>query len=132
HEEGDSHDHAHSHEHSHLEVEPAKQVQMSMARMAVAAGIIPCPLSITIMLLAVTKNMFFLGALTVLGIALGIVTVLSAVGMITIKTKATLQKYSDRKPGKMGLFVHEAMHYLGAVLIILLGIGLGFLYMPSF
>jgi ABC-type nickel/cobalt efflux system permease component RcnA len=103
-----------------------------MVRMAVVAGIIPCPLSITIMLLAVTQNIYFIGLLTVGGIALGIITVLSTVGILIIKTKETLRQISDDHHGEgWAHTLHHAMDYLGAVLIILLGLGLGFLYMPT-
>lgn len=108
-------------------------MKKSMFRMALAAGIIPCPLSITIMLLSVTNNMFFLGFLTVFGIAVGIILVLSGVGILTIKTKDKVLHYSEIHQGHdMAHTIHHAMDYASAVLIILLGIGLTILYLPSF
>ena len=136
-----AHDHNHadssSHAHDHMppnchEPESPGEMKKNMFRMAFAAGSIPCPLSITIMLVAVTQNIFLLGVITVLGIAAGIITVLSTVGILVIKTKDSILAYSDHHSHSLSHWIHISMDYIGAVLIILLGIGLSLLYMPSF
>ncbi len=101
----------------------------NMVRSVMAAGMIPCPLSITIMLLAVTQNVFFQGLLSVLGIALGMMILLSIAGITAIKAKDAIRVLSETRKGAAAK-IHNALEYAGAILIICFGAGLCFLYMP--
>jgi len=101
----------------------------NMVRAVMAAGMIPCPLSITIMLLAVTQNVFLQGLLAVLGIALGMMILLSIAGITAIKAKDAIRAFSETRKG-FATKLHNAIEYAGAIMIICFGAGLCFLYMP--
>ncbi len=101
----------------------------NMVRAVMAAGMIPCPLSITIMLLAVTQNVFLQGLLAVAGIALGMMILLSLAGITAIKAKDAIRVLSESRKGA-ATKLHNALEYAGAIMIICFGAGLCFLYTP--
>ena len=71
------------------------------------------------------------GFVSVLGIALGMIIVLSVVGIVTIKAKDGVNRLSrgtEEKPGKL----LTAVEYIGPCLVILAGLGMALLYMPQF
>jgi nickel/cobalt transporter (NicO) family protein len=91
------------------------------------AGIVPCPLSVTVMMLALTNNVPLLGIVGVCGIMLGMFVLLSGVGAITVITKRQLQR-----PGPVIMRLRQGVELAGGALIILAGVTLGLLYYPGY
>ncbi|HEY3319612.1 MAG TPA: nickel/cobalt efflux transporter [Planctomycetota bacterium] len=105
HDHGHTHDHGHSHDHGHGdhshmdEDEHAKAHAASMPEyvargerptlwqvcaFGAAGGLIPCPASITVMLLALSTKAQALGILAVLGFSLGLAIALVSVGLLIV------------------------------------------------
>lgn len=101
----------------------------NMLKVAFAAGIIPCPLSIMVLLLAVSMNAWLLGGLTVAGIVLGMFVLLTAVGGAVILSRKALQKRSTEERPWVGA-LYRKLDLIGAVLILTMGTGLSLLYLP--
>jgi nickel/cobalt transporter (NicO) family protein len=103
----------------------------TMRKWIYAAGFIPCPLSITIMMVSVSHNILLLGLLSVISISVGMMMVLTVAGLIAMVAKSTTYTYSSRRWG-IASKLHDGVEFFGASLIILFGIGLILLYMPKF
>jgi nickel/cobalt exporter len=91
---GDHHDHAHmddvAHAKAHAETLPAyvksgeKPTVGQIIGFGAAGGMIPCPASITVMLLALSTGRTSLGIFTVFGFSLGLALALVGVGVIVV------------------------------------------------
>ena len=101
----------------------------SMFGVILLAGMIPCPLSITIMLMAVSLQAYWLGLFTVIGVSLGTAALLSLVSVLVIKGRAGLFARGD-KNSATAVRLNNITSFAGALLIILLGVGLCVLYSP--
>ncbi len=104
--------------------------RQSASRWIFAAGLIPCPLSITVMLVAVTHNILFLGLITVISISAGMMIVLMVAGLMAMVTNATVYTYSSRRWG-IASKLHGYLEFCGAIMIIVFGLGLSMLYLPK-
>jgi ABC-type nickel/cobalt efflux system permease component RcnA len=93
------------------------------------AGLVPCPISVIIMLMAVSLGAYLLGLLAVLGISVGIAALLTAVGLIAIRGRSALIARMEKR-GKPMERVHRFLDIGSAILIILLGLALALLYLP--
>ena len=84
-------------------------------------GLIPCPASITILLLCLQLKEFTLGAVLVLCFSIGLALTLVAVGA----TAALSVQHASKRFAWFGMVAHRAP-YLSSVLIILVGLYLGY------
>src|SRR5450759_4011502 len=84
-------------------------------------GLIPCPASITILLLCLQLKEFTLGAVLVLCFSIGLALTLVAVGA----TAALSVQHASKRFAWFGTVAHRAP-YLSSVLIILVGLYLGY------
>ena len=102
--EPENHDHAHlddiAHAKEHAEDLPeyAKKGERPSTRQIVAfgaaGGMIPCPASITVMLLALAAGKTSLGLFTLLGFSLGLAITLVGVGLIVVTGLSRIQNSS--------------------------------------
>lgn len=95
----------------------------NLVLVGVSAGIIPCPVSSMIMLLTLGQGLFFVGLTSVMSISAGMFVVLSAVGIVSIYSRATLLKASARFFNKTET-VSNVIEYVSIIFIVLLGLSM--------
>lgn len=104
--------------------EAAEEERVTLARVGrwgVAAGLVPCPASIVIMLFATTMGVFWIGLATVISLAIGLSVVLLAIGLAVIYSRKGLLARLEGSPWNARL---QAVFGAGGVLLVL---GLAFL-----
>lgn len=102
HEHAHSHDHAHHHDHDHMHMDDEAHARAHAADLpdyvhtgerpslwqivgfGAAGGMVPCPASITVMLLALSTGRGALGLFTVLGFSIGLAITLVGIGMAVV------------------------------------------------
>jgi len=97
--------------------------QSGLLSIGLAAGIIPCPVSLTIVMLSISYNIFIVGLVSVLAISLGMALLLFTLCILLIHSKRKIlaifeKKHSEEKTYKLIRIVN----YISSVFIIILGI----------
>ncbi len=95
-----------------------KMLNLNRGILAVSSGMVPCTGAMLILLFAMANNAMIAGILLVIAIGLGIMTTLSAVGLISMLTKKAAAQETFFTKGKN---ISTALEYLGACAIIALG-----------
>ncbi len=90
---------------------------------AISAGIIPCPVSSMIMMLTIAHGAVHVGLISVFSISLGMFTVLSSVGLISILSRTGILKASEKVFNKTEL-VSKIIEYLSILFVIILGLSM--------
>jgi len=114
---GRAHDHHHDHAHNHHH-EPAPQRQDW--RFIVAAGLTPCASAVIIMLFALANDSFWLGALAVAALSLGMGGTVAIIGVATVLARDLVRKLFATG-GARGELVERVMLTLGSFLLLLFG-----------
>lgn len=136
-EEHESHAHAHSvatgAPHHSSGVSRATRTESSLV--AFAAGIVPCPGAVLIMLYAVANNMIYPGFLLVGSMSVGIgltICILGVAAILARQTATRLIEGSDSSGARVATLRH-VMNFGGAILVTLIGLVsfLAFLDMPG-
>jgi ABC-type nickel/cobalt efflux system permease component RcnA len=78
---GHDHDHSHSHGHSHLPQEPGLR---GLLAMGAAAGLIPCPSALVVLLGAVAQGQVALGMLLIVAFSVGLAGTLTLLGLAVV------------------------------------------------
>ncbi|MBN1969403.1 MAG: hypothetical protein JXR48_15320 [Candidatus Delongbacteria bacterium] len=86
-----------------------------------AAGIIPCPVSLTITLFSLANDLLFIGLLAVISISVGMFILLCTTGILTILFREKAISFSARFTNRFD-YVSIALEYISIVLIILIGL----------
>ena len=124
HSHGHSHheNHGHSHAHSHGHAEEASKVESGL--MAVAAGIVPCPGAVLIMLYAVANDMIYPGFILVAAMSLGIGLTICSLGVGAIIARQTALRLveSDGAGSSGALLVRHGFNFGGAIIVTLIGL----------
>jgi nickel/cobalt exporter len=118
----EAHDHAHmddeAHARAHAETLPSyvstgeRPSTLQIVTFGAAGGMIPCPASITVMLLALSTGKAAMGVFTVLGFSLGLALALVGVGVAVV---TGLSKLSDT--GRLSWFTKRAPVISAALVI---------------
>ena len=82
-------------------------------------GIVPCPLSLTIMMLTIVYGIFWIGISSVISLTIAMVIVLYIISISTIKSRDLVEHDSEKK-GKKGIMV--IFNYSGNIALIVLGL----------
>ena len=85
HHHGDDHDHAHS----HLPQEPGMR---GLLAMGAAAGLIPCPSALVVLLGAISQGQVALGMLLIVAFSLGLAATLTALGLAVVLASRALRR----------------------------------------
>ena len=106
------HDHSHHHDHDHDDMDEDEHARAHAATMpdyvkrgerpsagqiiafGAAGGLVPCPASVTVMLLALSVGKTGMGLLTVLGFSLGLAIALVGIGLLVVAGISHLGKTS--------------------------------------
>jgi nickel/cobalt exporter len=76
--------HGHHHHHHH---EPAAPSRRGLLGMGVAAGLIPCPSALVVLLAAISQHEVVLGLILILAFSLGLAMTLTALGLAVVYTR---------------------------------------------
>ncbi len=76
--------HAHGHGHSHLPQEPGMR---GIVAMGAAAGLIPCPSALVVLLAAISQHQVALGLLLILAFSLGLAATLTVLGLAVVSAR---------------------------------------------
>ena len=118
HSHGHSHGHGHSHSHGHSH---GGNVEGSI--LAFAAGVVPCPGAVLIMLYAIANDMIYPGFILVVAMSLGIGLTICALGVGAIIARQTALRMVDSAAGGRGVVVaRHTMNYSGAAFVTLIGL----------
>ena len=91
--------------------------------MALAAGMVPCPGAVLVMLYAVANDMLYPGFLLVASMSLGIGLSICALGVGAILARQSAVRIMERSGGSRGAdLLRHAMNYAGATFVTLVGL----------
>ena len=122
HHENHGHSHGHAHAHGHGHAAEASRVESGL--MAVAAGVVPCPGAVLIMLYAVANDMIYPGFLLVAAMSLGIGLTICSLGVGAIIARQTALRLveSDGAGSSGALLVRHGFNFGGAIIVTLIGL----------
>ena len=114
HHHGHSHGHSHTHSHGH---------RAEGGILALAAGMVPCPGAVLIMLYAVANDMIVPGSLLVGAMSLGIGSSICVIGVSAILARQAAMRVMERAGSGSGVAVlRHGMNYAGAALVTIVGL----------
>ena len=125
---GAGHGHSHGREHSHGHGDGnghdhGHGGKLEGGLLALAAGMVPCPGAVLIMLYAVANDMIYPGFLLVAAMSLGIGSSICAVGVGTILARQFAMQFMERSGGSRGAAaLRTTMNYVGATFVTLVGL----------
>ena len=113
---GDNHGHGHSHGHGH-----GGNVEGGL--LAFAAGVVPCPGAVLIMLYAVANDMIYPGFILVAAMSLGIGLSICSLGVAAILARQTAMRMMESSGSSGGVnLLRNTLNYAGAMFVTLIGL----------
>ena len=123
HSQSHTHGHFHGHGHGHTHTHGlAHGTKVEGGLLALAAGMVPCPGAVLIMLYAVANDMIYSSILLVASMSLGIGLSICAVGIGAILARKAAIGAMERSGGRGVDILRQGMNYAGAVLVTLIGL----------
>ena len=124
---GHSHDHSHHHSHAHHHDHGYHHGHSHGGKaeggiLALAAGMVPCPGAVLIMLYAVANDMIVPGSLLVAAMSLGIGSSICVLGVGAILARQAAMRVMERSGGGGANVLRHGMNYAGAALVTLVGL----------
>ena len=119
HQHGHDHHHHHHHHHGHSHGHGTKA---EGGILALAAGMVPCPGAVLIMLYAVANDMIVPGSLLVAAMSLGIGSSICVLGVGAILARQAAMRVMERSGGGRTNTLRHGMNYAGAALVTLVGL----------
>lgn len=95
----------------------------TMLALGVAAGIVPCPLAMGVMVIAVMHGVYPLGVLSVFGMSAGMFLILFLIGALTSRSREKLEQLLSRK-NRAARVLGTVAGVASALVIIVLGVAL--------
>jgi nickel/cobalt transporter (NicO) family protein len=126
HEHRQDHDHGHDHTHDHSHEIPDRVTWRGLAGMGAAAGLIPCPSALVVLLGAIAQHQIGLGLVLILAFSLGLAATLTGLGLTVVYARRALSRL--RVPGRLV----TALPAASAVLIVGVGLVLTAQAIPKF
>jgi len=93
----------------------------SLLLVGIAAGIVPCPMAMAVMLLSISFGIYYVGFISVLGISFGMFALLFLIGTITIKSRQKIEAKLSGKTKFKNIFL-KTIGIASASIIILFGL----------
>lgn len=114
---------AHSHNEINLTEEKNKKgIWTRNLAAGLSIGIIPCPLSLTIMTISIVSGIFWVGMTSVIALTLSMAALLFGISYYTIKTRNyTLKPAAEHKHNRTGGLLSRFFSYAGTFSMIILG-----------
>jgi len=111
--------HGHNHHHHHHPHEG----RLESGLLALAAGMVPCPGAVLVMLYAVANDMILPGIMLVAAMSLGIGISICALGIGAILARRTAMRALERSSGSgMVVLLRNTLNFTGAVFVTLIGL----------
>jgi nickel/cobalt exporter len=82
-----AHSHAHPHEHGHAHSQPPELGRRGLLGMGAAAGLIPCPSALVVLLAAIAQHEVALGMLLIVAFSLGLAGTLTLLGLAVVHAR---------------------------------------------
>jgi ABC-type nickel/cobalt efflux system permease component RcnA len=129
HDHGDAHGHAHEHRHehgpAHSHVPDRRLGTAGLLSMGAAAGLLPCPSALVVLLAAISQHEVALGMLLILAFSLGLAGTLTALGIAVVHARRFLPRRVVTSR------VAALLPALSAVLVIAIGLVLAARAVPG-
>jgi ABC-type nickel/cobalt efflux system permease component RcnA len=116
HDHGHGHGHRHGHGHDHHHHVPDQVTWKGLVGMGAAAGLIPCPSALVVLLGAIAQHQVALGLLLIVAFSAGLAMTLTALGLAVVYSRRALSRV------RIPAGVTTAVPALSAVVIV----GVGF------
>jgi nickel/cobalt exporter len=81
------HSHSHTHSHGHAHPHPREIGWRGILGMGTAAGLIPCPSALVVLLAAISQHEVALGLLLIVAFSVGLAATLTALGLVVVWTR---------------------------------------------
>jgi nickel/cobalt transporter (NicO) family protein len=94
-----SHESHHSHDHSHSHADVHMVTKRSLIGLGAAAGMIPCPSALVVLLAAVSQHEIGLGLLLILAFSLGLAGTLTGLGLVVVCARRLVPQVSPPRAG---------------------------------
>ena len=120
HDRGYHHRHGHHHHGQHHGHSHGSKAEGGI--LALAAGMVPCPGAVLIMLYAVANDMIVPGSLLVAAMSLGIGSSICVLGVGAILARQAAMRVVERAGGGGANALRHGMNYAGAALVTLVGL----------
>lgn len=104
-----------SHREYKISISNNKNVILRNIPVAISVGIVPCPLSLTIMSTSIIYGIFWIGFSSVISLTVAMTIVLYFIALVASKSKKKLNKNSGSKISKI-------FHSVGEILLLLIGL----------
>ncbi len=114
----------HSHGHSHAAAAAPEASKVESGLMAFAAGVVPCPGAVLIMLYAVANDMITPGFVLVAAMSVGIGLTICLLGVGAILARQTAVRLVESSGGGAGgvALLRHSMNFGGAILVTFIGL----------
>jgi nickel/cobalt transporter (NicO) family protein len=99
---GHHHDHGHHHHHDHAHAADHTVTNRSLIGLGAAAGLIPCPSALVVLLGAIAQHQIGLGLLLIVAFSLGLAGTLTALGLAVVYARKLLPKLGGLGAGRGG------------------------------
>ena len=116
------HHHHHDHRHDHHHHGHGHGGRAEGGVLALAAGMVPCPGAVLIMLYAVGNDMIVPGSLLVASMSLGIGASICVLGVGAILARQAAMRVMERSGGGRVETLRHGLNYAGAALVTLIGL----------
>jgi nickel/cobalt exporter len=87
HAHGHTHPHEHTHAHEHMHPHPHEHGHRGVLSMGAAAGLIPCPSALVVLLAAIAQHEVALGMLLIVAFSLGLAGTLTMLGLAVVHAR---------------------------------------------
>ena len=122
HSHGHAHSHGHSHSHGHGHARDRASHRLEGGLMAFAAGVVPCPGAVLIMLYAVANDMIYPGFVLVAAMSAGIGLTICTLGVAAILARRTAMGLVERGGGGGAVVLRHGLNFGGAVVVTAIGL----------
>jgi ABC-type nickel/cobalt efflux system permease component RcnA len=95
HHEGHSHDHGHHQDHDHHHHHDHEELtSRGILGVGVAAGLLPCPSALVVLLSAIALHRIGLGLALIVAFSLGLAATITAIGLVAVLARRTFARFS--------------------------------------
>ena len=111
-----SHDHGHSHPHGHGHEHDDALTSKGILGVGVAAGLLPCPSALVVLLSAIALHRIGLGLALIVAFSVGLAATITAIGLVAVYARRTFSRLSLEGP------LVRALPAVSAALILVVGL----------
>jgi nickel/cobalt transporter (NicO) family protein len=123
HEHGDDHGHGHGHEHHHHGDDAL--TSKGILGVGVAAGLLPCPSALVVLLSAIALHRVGLGLALIVAFSVGLAATITAIGLVAVLARRAFGRLSLNGP------VVRALPAVSAALILAVGVAITVKALPA-